>query len=49
VPLFILRKQTPEPQRVHLVDTAIVTINKVSGPVMKGMIQQAIQENPVSS
>ncbi|MBE0671432.1 MAG: hypothetical protein IH588_12650 [Anaerolineales bacterium] len=45
VPLFILRKQTPEPQRIHLVDTATETINKVSGPVMAGMIQQAIAEN----
>ncbi len=46
VPLFVLRKQTPERQRVHLVDTAIATIDKVSGPVMAGMVQQAIQENP---
>jgi hypothetical protein len=44
VPLFVLRKQTPEPQRIHLVDTGINTINKVSGPVMAGMIEQAIRE-----
>ena len=46
VPLFVLRKQTPEPQRVHLVDTAINTINKVAAPVMSGMIEQAIKEGP---
>ena len=45
VPLFVLRKQTPEPQRIHLVDTGINTINKVSGPVMAGMIEQAIRES----
>lgn len=45
VPLFILRKKTPEPQRIHLVDRAIQTINKVSGPVMSGMIEQAIKES----
>ena len=44
VPLFILRKQTPEPQRVHLIDTAVDTINKVSTPVMAGMLDQAIKE-----
>jgi hypothetical protein len=37
---------TPEPQRIHLIDTATETINKVSGPVMAGMIQRAIAENP---
>ena len=31
VPLFILRKQTPEPQRVHLVNTATEMINKMRG------------------
>jgi hypothetical protein len=46
VPLFILRKQTPEPQRVHLVNTATETISRVAVPVMAGMIQQAIAENP---
>jgi hypothetical protein len=45
VPLFVLRKQTPEPQRIHLVDTGIDTINKVAGPVMAGMIDQAIRES----
>lgn len=44
VPLFVLRKQTPEPQRIHLVNTAVETINKVSGPVMTGMLEQAIKE-----
>jgi len=44
VPLFVLRKQTPEPQRVHLIDTAISTINKAAGPVMTGMLDQAIGE-----
>ena len=44
MPLFVLRKQTPEPQRVHLVNTAVETIKKVSGPVMTGMIEQAIKE-----
>jgi len=44
VPLFVLRKKTPEPQRVHLVDTAIKTINKVAAPVMTGMLDQAIRE-----
>jgi len=44
VPLFILRKQTPEPQRIHLIDTAVDTINKVSTPVMAGMLDQAIKE-----
>jgi len=44
--MYVLRPQTPEPQRVHLVDTAIETINKASGPVMASMIQQAIAENP---
>jgi len=46
VPLFILRKQTPEKQRIHLINTATETINKVSGPVLAGMIQQAIAEKP---
>ena len=46
LPMYVLRPQTPEPQRVHLVDTAIETINKASGPVMASMIQQAIAENP---
>jgi hypothetical protein len=46
VPLFILRKQTPEPQRVHLVKTATEMVNKIAKPVIAGMIQQAIQENP---
>ncbi|TRZ51091.1 hypothetical protein D4S03_05655 [bacterium] len=46
VPLFVLRKQTPEPQRVHLIDTAIQTIDKVAGPVMAGMLDQAIKEGP---
>jgi len=46
VPLFVLRKQTPEPQRVHLVETAIQTINKVAAPVMVGMVDQAIKEGP---
>ena len=46
LPMYVLRQQTPEPQRIHLVDTATETINKVSGPVLAGMIQQAIQENP---
>ncbi|MFZ2171652.1 MAG: hypothetical protein WAW61_18685 [Methylococcaceae bacterium] len=46
VPMYVLRHQTPEPQRIHLVDTATETINKVSGPVLEGMIRQAIQENP---
>ena len=46
VPLFVLRKQTPEPQRVHLIDTAVETINKVAGPVMAGMLDQAIKEGP---
>ena len=45
VPLFILRKQTPEPQRVHLVKTATERVNKIATPVMAGMVQQAIQEN----
>ena len=30
VPLFVLRKQTPEPQRVHLVNTATEMINKIA-------------------
>ena len=46
VPLFILRKKTPEPQRVHLVDTAIQTIDKVAVPVITGMLDQAIKESP---
>ncbi len=46
VPLFILRKQTPEKQRVHLVITATEMINKIATPVMAGMVQQAIQEKP---
>jgi hypothetical protein len=46
VPLFILRKQTPEKQRVHLVNTATEMVNKIAVPVMAGMVQQAIQENP---
>ena len=46
VPLFILRTQTPEKQRVHLVNTATEMVNKIAVPVMAGMIQQAIQENP---
>jgi len=45
VPLFILRKQTPEPQRVHLIKTATEMVNKIATPVMGGMVQQAIQEN----
>ena len=45
VPLFVLRKQTPELKRIHLVGTGINTINKVSGPVMTGMIEQAIRES----
>ena len=46
VPLFILRKKTPEPQRVHLVDTAKQTIDKVAAPVITGMLDQAIKESP---
>jgi hypothetical protein len=46
VPLFILRKRTPEPQRVHLVKTTTDMVNKIAVPVMADMIQQAIQENP---
>lgn len=46
VPMYVLRARTPEPIRIHLVDTAIETINKVSGTVLAGMIQQAIQEKP---
>ena len=45
LPMYVLRHQTPEPQRIHLVDAATETINKVSGPVLAGMIQQAIDEN----
>jgi hypothetical protein len=29
-----------------LIDAAVDTINKVSSPVMAGMIQRAIAENP---
>jgi hypothetical protein len=46
VPLFILRKQTPEKQRVHLISTATAMVNKITVPVMAGMVKQAIQENP---
>jgi len=46
VPLFILRKQTPEKQRVYLVNTATEMVNKIAVPVMAGMVQQAIQEKP---
>lgn len=46
IPLFILRKQTPEKQRVHLVNTATEMVNKIAVPVMAGMVQRAIQENP---
>ena len=46
LPMYVLRHQTPEPQRIHLVDIAIKTINKVSGPVITGMLDQAIKESP---
>ena len=46
VPLFVLRKKTPEPQRVHLISTATETINKVATPVMADMLNQAIKEGP---
>jgi len=46
VPLFILRKQTPEKQRVHLINTATAMVNKIAVPVMADMVQTAIQENP---
>jgi hypothetical protein len=46
VPLFILRKGTPEPKRVHLVKTTTEMVNKIAVPVMAGMVQTAIQENP---
>ena len=36
----------PRPQRVHLVNTATEMVNKIAVPVMAGMVQQAIQENP---
>ena len=49
VPLFILRTQTPEKQRVHLVSTALVTINKVSGPVMAGMLDQATKRESIGT
>jgi hypothetical protein len=45
VPLFILRKKTPEPQRVHLVKTATEMINKIAVPVMVSMVQKAINES----
>jgi len=41
---FILRKKTPEPQRIHLISAAWVTIDKVSVQVMNEMIEQAINE-----
>ena len=44
VPLFILRKQTPEPQRVHLVKVTTEMVNKIAVPVMSGMVQTAINE-----
>ena len=46
VPLFVLRKKTPEPQRVHLISTATETINKVATPIMADMLNQAIKEGP---
>ena len=46
LPMYVLRHQTPEPQRIHLIDTAKETIDKVAGPVMAGMLDQAIKESP---
>ena len=44
VPMYVFRKTTPEPKRIHLIDTAFETIDKVSGPILAGMLDQAIQE-----
>lgn len=46
LPMYVLRHQTPEPQRIHLVDTAKETIDKVAAPVVAGMLDQAIKESP---
>jgi hypothetical protein len=46
LPMYVLRRQTPEPQRIHLVDVAVEAINKAIDPVIADMLDQAIKENP---
>lgn len=44
VPLFILRKRTPQPTRVHLVKNATRFVQRIAGKVMDAMVKTAIVE-----
>jgi hypothetical protein len=45
VPLFILRKRTPEQSRIHLIKVGTDTVSKVTSQVMSAMVQTAISES----